>query len=134
MRMGKFALVGLIGLFVNEFMLFVFTDIFHIYYLISSVLGVELAIISNFTLHELWTFADRRKKSNTFTRFLLYNAFSFSGMALNVALLFVFTEIFGIYYLLSNIFAVFIVCIHLSSTRRTRKPTPLRNKSCSEVS
>ncbi|MCD6591148.1 MAG: glycosyltransferase [Candidatus Aenigmarchaeota archaeon] len=108
MRMIKFALVGLAGLVINEFLLFMLTDIFHIYYVISSIVSVEISIISNFIFHELWTFADRQRGSFA-QRFLLYNIFSLSGLLVNVGLLFFFTEFFGFFYLISNILAVMVV-------------------------
>ncbi len=108
MRMGKFALVGLSGLAVNEALLFLLTEYAGLYYLVSGIAAVETSIITNFTLNERWTFADKHKGSAE-KRFAKYNLVSLAGLTINVTLLFCFTGFLGIYYLVSNAFAIVAV-------------------------
>jgi len=109
MRIGKFMLVGLNGLLINEVLLFVFTDVFGIYFLVSSVIAVELALLTNFVINEKWTFRDREKKESVWKRLGKYNVICVGGMLLNVALLYAFTVLFSLYYLISNLLAIGIV-------------------------
>jgi dolichol-phosphate mannosyltransferase len=109
MRMGKFALVGLSGLFVNEILLFVLTEFAGLYFVLSGIIAVEISILTNFILNERWTFADREKKQSMWRKLGKYNTFSLAGLAINVALLFLFTTFFMMHYLVSNIVAVIAV-------------------------
>ncbi len=128
MRIGKFALVGITGLVINEFLLFYFTEFLTLYYVLSSFIAIEISILSNFIFNEIWTFKDREKRSFVLKRLGKYNFFSLGGMLINVALLYVLTSFFGIYYLASNIIAVIIAfswnyLINLRFTWRYEKPS-----------
>ncbi len=57
----KFALVGAIGLIVNLSAMYLAMNLFMLPYWVSSLVGIETSVISNYTLHELWTFRDRVK-------------------------------------------------------------------------
>jgi len=59
-RVVKFGLVGLVGTVVNLTTLYILTYLAGIEHFISSAAAIELSIINNFTLHEVWTFRDRR--------------------------------------------------------------------------
>lgn len=109
MRIGKFALVGLSGLFINEVLLYLLTEFAGLYFVVSGIAAVEASIITNFMLNEKWTFKDASKTGKSSKRFAKYNSFSLAGLAINVALLFCFTNIFGIYYLVSNALAIVAV-------------------------
>ncbi|MBN2042494.1 MAG: glycosyltransferase [Candidatus Aenigmarchaeota archaeon] len=110
MRIGKFATVGASGILVNEFLLLLLTEVAGLYFLVSSVIAIETAIITNFFLNNSWTFSDRREEGLR-KRFAKFNAVSLVGMAFNVILLYAFTEFFGIYYMVSNVMAIFIVFV-----------------------
>jgi dolichol-phosphate mannosyltransferase len=105
-RILKFAIVGLSGVGVNMGMLFVLTDYFHIPYLISSILAIEISIISNFFLNDLWTWKDRIKKKYIY-RFIQYHiSVGITAIFVNWLILLLLTEIFGVYYLLSNLIGI----------------------------
>ncbi len=110
-RMVKFGVVGATGVGVNMGLLYLLTEFAGFYYLFSAVFAVESSIVSNFVLNDLWTFRDLRKEGwrNWLERFSKFHAVSLAGMALNLSLLWVFTEVFGIYYLLSNLMAIAVV-------------------------
>jgi len=112
-RLIKFALVGLSGIFVNEFFLWYLTEFFDIYYFVSSIIAIEISILSNFTLNDLWTFRDRRKpgKMATMHRLLKYNIISWSTGSINWFVLVTLKEFFGVYYLIANIIGIFVAFI-----------------------
>jgi dolichol-phosphate mannosyltransferase len=103
----RFCTVGFTGVFVNEGALWFFTDIVGLYYLYSSVLAVEMAIVSNFLFNDFWTFRDRSLKKAGFAqalrRFLQFNTICGMGALLNVAVLWLLTEQMGLHYLVSNL-------------------------------
>ncbi len=107
----KFGLVGASGVLVNMGVLYFLTEHLGLYYLFSAVFAAESAIVSNFTLNELWTFAERGREGirNVFKRFFKFNSISAAGVGINVAVLWFLTEVFGLYYLVSNLFAIAVV-------------------------
>lgn len=112
-RLIKFSIVGLSGAFITEGLLWLLTDVFGIYYVLSALLSTEIAIINNFIWNEVWTFKDRAygSMSDSFSRFVKFNLSRILGMMISVALLMILTEVFAIYYLISNLSAVIIVFI-----------------------
>lgn len=110
-RMLKFGLIGASGVGVNMGLLYLLTEYIGLYYLYSAVIAIETSIISNFVLNDLWTFYDRGESGGraVIGRFTKFHLVSLVGMGINLGLLWVFTEIFGIHYLLSNLFAIGIV-------------------------
>jgi dolichol-phosphate mannosyltransferase len=108
-RFVKFCVVGLSGVGVNMFFLWFFTEILKLFYLLSSPLAIELSILNNFILNDLWTWRDRRKpgKLNYFKRMVQYHiSVSVSAVIANIFLLWFLTEIFHLYYLFSNLLGI----------------------------
>jgi putative flippase GtrA len=106
-RFLKFATVGASGIFVNEGLLWFFTEIVGFFYLVSSVIGIEVSIITNFILNELWTFRDRSKgKKGIFGRGVKFNVVSVAGLVINISVLYFCTTFLGIYYLISNLIGI----------------------------
>lgn len=52
----KFALVGLVGTFINLTILYILTEHFKIYYMISAVIAIGTTLITNFLGNKIWTF------------------------------------------------------------------------------
>lgn len=105
-RFIKFSLVGLSGVFLNEFILWIFTELFKIYYLLSGLISIEASIVWNFTFNFLWTFKERRK--NFITQLVKDNFARIFTLLINLFILFLFTEVFKIYYLISNLLGIFM--------------------------
>jgi len=109
-RFVRFCTVGFSGIFVNEGALQLFTEVGGLYYVHSSCLAVELAIMSNFILNEIWTFRDQsQQQSGTIhrlIRFLKFNLICAMGALLNVTTLWALTEWAGLHYLLSNLMGI----------------------------
>lgn len=108
-RLFKFAIIGGIGATLNTSLLYVFTESLGLYYLVSSILAVEIAIVFQFTLNDFWTFRDRRSNSIKIFiwRLVKSNVWRTFGMAVNVSILFILTEFFGVYYIVSNFAGIF---------------------------
>ncbi len=114
-RFLRFCTVGLTGVFVNEGALKFFTEVSHLYYVYSSILAVEIAIISNFVLNEFWTFRDRSTLRpgmlNRLGRLVKFNLICAVGGILNVVTLWALTDLAGLYYLYSNLIGIGISTI-----------------------
>ncbi len=105
-RILKFVMVGISGICVNTGILFGLTEFLRIPYLVSAIFAIELSIISNFLLNNMWTWKDRLKK-RLFHRVLQYHiSVGMTALFANWVLLILFTEVFGLYYLLSNLIGI----------------------------
>jgi dolichol-phosphate mannosyltransferase len=108
-RAVKFMAVGFTGVIVNVGLLFFLTEIFGLYYLLSSIVGIEASIISNFILNDLWTFGDIDKnKYSLSSRLVRFHAVSFTGILINFSTLYLLTSVFGIYYIISNLVGILL--------------------------
>lgn len=107
-RLLKFGLVGTWGFVVNMFFLWFLTEKAEVYYLVSSVAAIEISLLNNYVLNDLWTWHDRGKegKREYFKRMLQYHVTASAAMLTNLCVLWILTEIFHIYYLASNIFGI----------------------------
>ncbi len=105
-RILKFAVVGVSGVGVNMGLLYLLTEHLKIIYPISSIIAIEMSIISNFILNDLWTWRDRIKKK-LFYRFSQYHiSVGLTAILANWIILVLLTEIFNIYYLISNLIGI----------------------------
>jgi dolichol-phosphate mannosyltransferase len=105
-RILKFSTVGFSGLLVNMGLLYILSDYFHIYYIISSVIAIETSIITNFFLNDLWTWSDREKKSFIRRLTQYHISVGLTAILVNWLLLIFFTEVLGVYYLISNMLGI----------------------------
>ena len=108
-RFLKFCIVGLSGVGVNIGLLWLLTEFFGIFYLVSAVFSIEASILSNFTLNELWTFRDRASHSSTkalLKRMVKFNVTCVVGAAINILVLAALTELLGLYYITSALFGI----------------------------
>jgi len=108
LRFAKFCLVGLSGVLVNMGLLWLLTEFAGLFYLISAAISIETSIISNFVLNNYFTFADRGSPGikSFLARMLKFNLVSLAGLVVNMGVLWLLTEGFGVYYLLSNLFGI----------------------------
>ncbi len=104
-RFLKFCLVGGSGVLVNMGLLWLLTEVAGLFYLASSAVAVECAILNNFLWNDVWTFRDRRADGRRarLCRLARFNAVSLGGLGINVLVLWLLTEHLGVYYLLSNL-------------------------------
>jgi len=110
-RFIKFGIVGGSGIFINMGFLWFFTEIVGLYYLISSVLAIALAMISNFIWNDLWTWRDRGEPGfkaylTRMAKFILVS--SIAAYIGNLGVLWILTHFFDVHYLISNLIGIAI--------------------------
>ena len=112
-RVVKFALVGASGVLVNMGLLWLLTEFAGLPYLISAAIGIECAIISNFTLNDYFTFRDRRVDGtgNFARRLAKFNLVSLGGVGINLLLLWFLSSVLGINYLVSNLCGIAVATL-----------------------
>jgi dolichol-phosphate mannosyltransferase len=112
-RLLKFCVVGVSGILINETILWALTEKWGIYYLFSSIVSTESAILNNFIWNDLWTFHDTKDdiQSSLIQRLSKFHLSRLGGLILSLLLLFLLTETFKIHYLISNIFSILIIMV-----------------------
>jgi putative flippase GtrA len=122
-RWATFNVVGLMGMMVQLFTLFMLSAWSHIHYLAATAVAVETAVLHNFMWHERWTWCERTADdgAGTFARLLRFNL---TIGALSVGENLLFTELLvrklEIHYLVANLMVItgcsvlnFLVSDHL---------------------
>jgi len=106
-------MVGAVGTSINMGLLWILTEFAGLAYLASSAIAIETSILCNYTIHSYFTFSDQRPKTPKafLYRMLKYNMVSLAGMAINMGILWFFTEVVGLYYLISNIIGIVSVTV-----------------------
>jgi dolichol-phosphate mannosyltransferase len=108
-RLAKFCVVGLSGVGVGIGTLKLFTDVVGLHYVVSALISQVTSVTSNFTLNRVWTFRDRPKKSgllNIAMEWFKYLLSSSLALGVNLAVLALLTEVFGLYYIVSALCAI----------------------------
>ena len=109
MKILKFGLVGLSGIGVNTGILYLLTECAGWYYLASSIFAIEGSIITNFILNDAWTFTQGKNRlSEKWRRFISFQIVSLVGVAINMSILFLLTEVGNLWYIVSNFIGIFV--------------------------
>lgn len=104
----RYIFVGGTAFVVDFFFLYFFSDICGIYYLISGVLSFIISVLVNYIMSTKWVF-NQENIENKLVEFNLFIIISTIGLVFTEILLYVFTDIIGLYYLISKIIAAIIV-------------------------
>ncbi len=106
-RFIKFGIVGASGIAVNMGSLYVLTDFGKIPYFIASLIAIELSILSNFSVNLGWTWKDRAEAGTVWSKLLRYHiGVGATALLGNYLILIAMTEMFGVYYLVSNLVGI----------------------------
>jgi len=106
----KFGVVGGIGTFVNIAVLYLLTEKAGVYYMVSAIFSFIVAMTNNFILNKIWTFRENIK-FKIGKKYLQFGLVSISALLVNLLFLYIFTEFFGVYYLISQVLAIGIALI-----------------------
>lgn len=108
----RFAVVGGFGAILNTIVLYMLTDIFGLYYLLSAAVAIETAIVTMFFLNNWFTFDNGKSGLGRIVDGIMRsNLVRAVGIGVQLGTLYALTEFVGIYYLVSNIVAIFIASI-----------------------
>lgn len=116
-RLIRFGLVGLSGVVVDMAALYLLSEptMLGLGLTRSKILAAEVAILNNFFWNDIWTFGDLAKNQNTwkkrFKRFIKFNLICLAGLILNVLILNVLFNVFGINRYVANLLAIAVVTI-----------------------
>lgn len=107
-QLFRYFFVGGAAFLVDFTTLFVLTDFFDIYYLISAAIAFILGLLANYILSVNWVF-NRRTVENRKFEFGIFTVIGIVGLGLNEIVIWVFTDNFQMYYLYSKIISAVII-------------------------
>ena len=104
----RYTFVGGLAFFVDFGTLYLLTELFHLHYLLSAGIAFLLGLFTNYLLSIRWVFTTRSVRSKK-VEFLVFAVIGLIGLGLNELFLWIFTDLLGIYYLLSKILTTIMV-------------------------
>lgn len=113
----RYIFVGGISAVVNILALYVFTEIFSIYYLISNGIGFVLGITTNYILSKIFVFSLENSKNRS-TEIIIYIIIGILGLGIDSLIMWTTTSLIGVYYILSKVISTAIVFIWNFSIRK----------------
>lgn len=116
-QMMKFGVVGFICFFIDYGFMILFTEAFHINYLISAALSFSISTIVNYILSMRYVFRSK-KGINKAKEFIIFVVLSVIGLGVNEAAMWIAVEGLGIYYMISKIGATAVVMVFNFVTRK----------------
>lgn len=113
----RYVFVGGIAAVVNIGTLFIFTEIFKIYYLVANILGFIFGLTVNYILSKKLVFA-KEVEMNKAIEFIIYSIIGVVGLGLDTLFIWIFTDKIGIFYMISKIISTGLVFIWNFSGRK----------------
>lgn len=114
-RFIRFGLVGFSGVFVDMGIFYLLREQVGLGLTRSAILSAEVAIISNFLLNDIWTFGDISSKQRGWRkrikRFLKFNIICLMGLILNVLIVNLLFNVFGVNQYLAKLIAIAAVTL-----------------------
>ena len=116
-QMIKFGFVGFLCFFIDYGLMILFTEAFHINYLISAALSFSISTIVNYSLSMRYVFKSK-KDANKVNEFILFVVLSVIGLGVNEAAMWIAVDGLGIHYMISKIGATAVVMVFNFVTRK----------------
>lgn len=107
-RLVKFLTIGASGAVLSLTILFTCTEFIGLHYLLSYGIAIVIVVTTNYILNSIWTFND---KKSSFAGLGKYAMVSLGTLALRELMLFVLTDIFGLWYMLGACIVISITCL-----------------------
>ena len=101
----KFAIVGVSNTLIHLSVLYVLTEFFSLWYILSSLLAFLVAVTNSFIFNTLWTFKSDIKHK-TATKYGKFFVVSVITALSNLFFLYLFTEYFELWYMMSQVIAI----------------------------
>ena len=105
----RFCFVGGVSLLIDMGLLYILTEFGSIPYLWSSAISFTVSLVINYWLNITFVFTFAKKPS--LKQITLFAGSSVVGLGLNQLCMWLFVEVFGIYYMFSKLLATVIVTV-----------------------
>ena len=116
-QLFRYTFVGGIAFIFDFGTLYLLTEYFNIYYLVSAAIAFLFGLTINYFLSIIWVFQKRSLKSK-YVEFIVFALIGIIGLALNEFIIWFFTETVNIHYLQSKIISTVFVYLYNFSIRK----------------
>ena len=113
----RYGIVAIVAFTVDFGLLYVFTSLFSWFYLLSATSSFAISIAVNYLLSTVWVFAERARRERG-VELALFTGICIVALMLNDIFMWIFTSMFGIFYLTSKLITVTIVLFWSFGARR----------------
>ena len=124
-QLMKFGIVGVIAFIIDYGLMVLLTEVFGVEYLVSATISFTVSVIFNYLASMRYVFRHKEGMSRR-REFIIFVVLSTIGLGLNDLLMWLFTGLLGISYLISKIIATAFVTVYNFVTRKIfledRKP------------
>jgi len=104
----KFAVVGGSGVIVNMGCFFILTRYARLNIEYASPIAIEISILSNFLLNNIWTFRKRNTKVGLASRIFRYHLVTGLAGLVNYGILLLLAKVFGVHDLIANMIGIIV--------------------------
>lgn len=116
-QLMKFGVVGVIAFCIDYGLMVLLTQVFGVFYLISATISFTVSVIFNYFASMRYVFTHKEGMSRR-REFIIFVVLSIIGLVLNNVLMWLGTSLMGISYLITKLFATFVVTIFNFVTRK----------------
>lgn len=113
----KFGLVGGLCFLIDYGVMVALTELCRVPYLVSSGISFTVSVVVNYILSMRFVFRGKKDRSKA-SELTVFIVLSVIGLGLNQLIMWLATDIFGIFYMLSKIGATAIVMVYNFVTRK----------------
>lgn len=104
----RYTFVGGLAFVVDFGLLYILTEYIHLHYLVSATVSFIAGLIVNYIISTSWVF-NKKTIKNKRLEFFIFFLIGLAGLGFNNLFLWLFTDYFAIYYLISKILTTIIV-------------------------
>ena len=116
-QLFRYGMVVVIAFPIDFGLLYIFTDKFHMFYVLSAILSFTISMAVNFALSVWWVFTKRTARA-LWHEAALFGMIGFIGLGLTAFLVWFLTAGVGLHYLVSKLVAVTVVFFWSFGARR----------------
>jgi putative flippase GtrA len=116
-QVARYTVVGGLAFCLDFAILYVFTEFFGIYYLISAAVAFLFGVTLNYLLSVAWVF-DQRRLNNRSQEYIFFACVGILGLLLNNLLIWGLTEFGGLHYMTSKAISGVSVYLFNFATRK----------------
>ena len=106
-QLFRYGTVTVISSAIDFGTLYILTEAADLHYLVSAIFAYSLGLIVNYLLSIIWVF-HRKKLSSKAMEFIIFCLIGILGMGLNELLLWVFTDVLQLYFMVSRLISAVI--------------------------